>query len=379
VCLVAKCHEDDKKPRSTSCPIPATIACAGGALVGAVGDVAAAGAGMAGDAVMGGLTSWVAGGATWLLRRAGRLLDRSTRPALGSTWFRERYRVMVQLAVALSLLFLLCAVVSAVMRQDARSLMRSALLALPLALLLCFAAVTLVEAALGVTDWLTGQVMQQFERDTSEFFSDAGDVLGPASVSGSPLPSFLIFLGAIVTALATFVVWLELVMREAAVYLTVAFLPLCFSAMVWERTSHWCRRLTELLVAIVLAKLTIAVAIAVAAGAMGNARAGEGGLTALVAGSAVMLIAALTPFLLLRVIPLSEAAGHAALHRGAARGAVGAMPGARTGGMVVRQFVLSGATGSGALIAGASPTRAAAPPIPKPEPQRPPDKENPQA
>ena len=58
-----------------------------------------------------------------------------------------------------------------------------------------------------------------------------------------------------------------------------------------------------------------------------------------------MLIAALTPFLLLRVIPLSEAAGHAALHRGAARGAVGAMPGARTGGMVVRQFVLSGPTG----------------------------------
>ena len=184
---------------------------------------------------------------------------------------------MVQLAVALSLLFLLCAVVSAVMRQDARSLMRSALLALPLALLLCFAAVTLVEAALGVTDWLTGRVMQQFERDTSEFFSDAGDVLGPASVSGSPLPGFLIFLGAIVTALATFVVWLELVMREAAVYLTVAFLPLCFSAMVWERTSHWCRRLTELLVAIVLAKLTIAVAIAVAAGAMGtHARARAG-------------------------------------------------------------------------------------------------------
>jgi hypothetical protein len=377
VCVIGGCHEegskDGKPPDRTSCPLPATLVCAGGSLiggaVGAVDDVAQAGIGVAGDAVMGGLTSWVAGGAAWLLERAGRLLERSTRPALGSTWFRTQYRTMIGLAVGLSLLFLLCALLQATFRQDPRSLVRSALLALPLSLLLCFAAVTLVESALGVTDWMTGRVLQRFERDTEEFFADVGEVLVPASLSGSPLPGFLLFLGGLITALATFVVWLELVMREAAIYVAVAFLPLCFSAMVWERTAHWCRRLVELLAAIILAKLTIAVAIALAAGAMGNARGGEGGLTALMAGCAVMLISALTPWLLLRLIPIAEAAGHVAIHRGAARAAIATAPGAQTAAMIVRQSVLrSAGPASMAARPGARSGQkivAPAPPLPK--------------
>lgn len=367
-CLVGRCHEE--KPahqRQTSCPLPATLVCAGGSIIGGA---AKAGAGLAGDVVMGGLTSWVAGGAAWLLDRAGRLLDRSTRPALGSSWFQAQYRTTVELAIALALLFLLCAILHAVVRQDARALARSALLALPLALLLCFAAVTLVESALALTDWMTASVLHRFDRDTADFFGDVAKVLVPASLTGSPVPSFLLFLGALVTAIATFVVWLELVMREAAIYLAVAFLPLCFSAIVWERTAHWCRRLVELLVAIVLAKLTIAVAIALAAGAMGQARGGEGGLTAVMAGSAVMLIAAFTPFLLLRLIPMSEAAAHVALHRGSASGALAAAPGAQTGATVVRQFVLTAAVPSAAgtgRIAGRPPL----PTAPRPRVSRP--------
>jgi hypothetical protein len=324
VCLVGGCDEDGRDkadpPENSSCPVPATLVCAGGAIVDTAGDVVGeAGLELAGDAVMGGLTDWVAGGAAWLLGKAAKLLERSARPALGSTWFQRQYSSMLGLAVALSLVFLLCAVLQATLRQDARALTRSVLLALPLSMLLCFTAVTLVEGALAFTDWMTAAVLRRFERDTGEFFADVSEVLVPASLTGNPLPGFLLLLGALVTALATFVVWLELIMREAAIYLSVAFLPLCFAAMVWERTAHWCRRLVELLAAIILARFTIATAVAVAAGAMGHARGGQGGLTALMAGCAVMLIAALTPLLLLRLVPIAEAAGDVALHRGATR------------------------------------------------------------
>ncbi len=382
-CLIGGCDEergkDGGKPSRNSCPLPATLVCAGGSIIGgalgAAGDVAQASIGVAGDAVMGGLTSWVAGGAAWLLQRAAKVLDRSTRPALGSTWFQRQYRTMIGLAVGLSMLFLLCALLQAILRQDPAALVRSALLSLPLSLLLCFVAVTLVEGALAVTDWMTARVLGHFDRDTGEFFADVGEVLVPSSMTGSPLPGFLLFLGGLVTALATFVVWLELVMREAAIYVAVAFLPLCFAAMVWERTAHWCRRLVELLAAIVLAKLTIAVAIALAAGAMGHGRGGQGGLSALMAGCAVMVIAAFTPLLLLRLIPLAEAAGHAALHRGAARAAMATAPGAQTAAMVVRQSVLlaahpaAGATRAlpGVGSGGAAPPR---PPPPRSVPQR---------
>jgi hypothetical protein len=369
VCLVGGCEEDstrdDAAPNNSSCALPATLVCAGGAIIDAAAGAAGAGLEFAGDAVMGGLTDWVAGGAAWLLARAARLLDRSTRPALGSTWFQRQYSSMLGLAVGLSLLFLICALLQATIRQDARALVRSALLALPLSMMLCFAAVTLVEGALAVTDWMTAAVLHRFERDTGEFFADVGEVLVPASLTGSPLPGFLLFLGAFVTALATFVVWLELVMREAAIYLAVAFLPLCFAAMVWERTAHWCRRLVELLVAVILAKLTIATAIAVAAGAMGHARGDGGGLTALMAGCAVMLLAALTPWMLLQLVPIAESAAHVALHRGSARTALRSAPGAETAAMVVRQSVLVAASPGAALtrhqLLG---TNAAAPPRP---------------
>jgi hypothetical protein len=376
VCLVGACDEDDdqKESRDTGCALPATLVCAGGTIVDeafdTVGGAAQAGLEVAGDAVMGGLTNWVAGGAAWLLQRASRLLDRSTRPALGSTWFRQQYRTMIGLAIALSLLFLLCALLDATLHQDPRTLVRSALVALPVSILLCFAAVTLVEAALALTDWMSAAVLHRFERDTGEFFGDIGDVLVPSSLSGSPLPGFLLFLGALFTALATFVVWLELIMREAAIYVAVAFLPLCFVAMVWKRTAHWCRKLVELLAAIILAKLTIAVAIALAAGAMGNARGGEGGLTALMAGCAVMLIAALTPWLLMRLVPIAEAAGHLALHRGSVRSAVSAAPGVRTAATVVQQTVLVAATrGLGGVRAGRMEPPVVAPPPPLPRAQ----------
>jgi hypothetical protein len=168
--------------------------------------------------------------------------------------------------------------------------------------------------------------------------------------------------------MATFVVWLELIMREAAIYVAVAFLPLTFVAMVWERTAHWCRKLIELLGAIILAKLTIAVAIALAAGAMGNARDGQGGLTALLAGCAVMVIAALTPWLLIRLVPIAESAGHLALHRGSARSAMATAPGARTAANVVQQTALMVATrglGGGRGLGRAAPAVAPPPPLPR--------------
>ena len=84
--------------------------------------------------------------------------------------------------------------------------------------------------------------------------------------------------------------------------------------MVWERTAHWARRLAELLAAIILAKFTIAVAFAVAASAIRGSRGDAGGLTGVLAGCAVLLVAALTPWALLKLIPFMEAAAGRGLH-----------------------------------------------------------------
>jgi hypothetical protein len=371
VCLLGGCDEadrdaghDGKHADDPGCSPAATLVCAGKTIVegvaGVAGDAVGAGLGAVGDAAMSGLTSWVAGGASWLVSRVGQMLEHSTRPALGSAWFRRQYRAMLGLAVALALVVLLCAVIHATLRQDLVMLLRAAFVALPLALCLCFAAVTLAEIALAVTDWMTAEVLGGFKADTGEFFSDVGRVLAPASVAGGALPGFLLFLSSLFLAVMAFVVWLELVMREAAIYLAVAFLPLCFAAMIWQRTAHWCRRLVDGLGAIILAKFTIAAAIALAASAMAHARPGDGGWTSLLAGSAVMLIAALSPWLLLRLVPFAETATQVGLQRGALRATVVAAPGANTANTVVRLAMAKSFTS--AMAGGPASASAAAPP-----------------
>ena len=368
VCILGGCDEDDhdsdkqgEKADDPGCVAAATLMCAGQTVVegvgGAAGDAVGAGVSVVGDAAMDGLTSWVAGGASWLVGRVGQMLDRSTRPSLGSTWFTRQYRAMIELAVALAIVVLLCAVIQATLRQDIAMLLRVAFVALPLAMCLCFAGVTLVEIALGVTDWMTAEVLSNFEADSREFFKDVSGVLAPSALVGGPLPGFLLFLSAIFLAVMTFVVWLELIMREAAIYVAVAFLPLSFAAMIWQRTAHWCRRLVDGLLAIILSKFVIAGAIALAASALGNARGGDGGWTSLLAGTAVMLVAALAPWVLLRIIPFAETAAQSSLQRGSVRGAVNAAPGANSANMVIRlamakQFTSALAGGGAGIAAG---------------------------
>jgi hypothetical protein len=148
------------------------------------------------------------------------------------------------------------------------------------------------------------------------------------------MPGFLSLLGGLLTALLCIVVWIELILREAAVYLAVGFLPLSLAATVWQRTAHLVRRLVEGLAAIILSKLTIAAAVAFAASALTHGGSGKGGITVMLAGCAVLFLAALSPWALLRLMPL--AGDEIGLHRGAVRQAVGSAPGARTASAVVR-------------------------------------------
>ena len=330
-----------KSPRRLACSAPLPICPAadiGGAIIHGAGDVIQTGAGVASNAVMSGVVSWAADGASWLVTEVAKQIDRSSRPELSSTWFAQRYAGMTQLAAALAAVFLLLAVGHAIISQDLWRLVRAAFVLLPSALLLTFAAVTLVEIGLALTDWMTTWILSGTGADIDSAFHGLGDVL---SVTGNnALAPFVLFLSSLVVSLLALLVWLELVMREAAVYVAVAFLPLTLVAMVWERTAHWCRRLAEWLVAIVLAKFTIAAAFALSAAAIVNAPSSGGGLSALLAGCSVLLVAALTPWALLQILPFAEAAAGRTFSRGHLSGAASAIPGAGTAAAATRLLLL---------------------------------------
>ena len=350
-----------------SCGVGISLICAaetvGGGALGLVGDAAEASAGVAADAALGGIVDWAASGAAWLVSAIGKQVERATRPALGSPWFARRYAAMRELALSVSLIFLLLAISHAALRRDLHALARSCLIALPTAMLLTFAAVTLVELGLALTDQLTAAALAGGDRDVREAVADLSGAFKPGAGPGA-LPGLVLLLGSLLTALLALVVWIELVLREAAVYVAVAFLPLALAGLTWQNTAHWARRLAEWLVAIILAKLAIAVAFAVAGSMLGGARGGSGGLSTVMAGCAVLFIAAASPWVLLRLIPFAEQAA-GTLHRSHLHGAASAVPGAAASSLLVRQAMLNSfGAGLGAAGGSARPGPQAWAPIP---------------
>jgi hypothetical protein len=310
---------------------PAALAGIGGSAVDAGARLGGGAGSLAGGAVIDGIVNWVAEGAASLLRQVAKRVDYSTRPALQSPWYRREYAMMAELGVGLTALFLLLAIGHSILQQQIAELLRAVLIALPLSLILSFAALTLVGLGLTLTDSMTTMVLSAAGAPITDAFEGIARLF-VGQGSESLVPSFVVFITAIFAALLALVVWAELILREHSIYVAVAFLPLTFAAMIWRFTAVWSRRLLESLVAIVLSKFVLAVAFALAANALAHGAdgAGSGGLSAIVGGCAVLLIAALAPWLLVRLIPFTGSAPDAAINRQHVGGAVRAVPGAST-------------------------------------------------
>ena len=266
---------------------------------------------------------------------------------------------MVRLSIALAPLFLLLAAGQAIVYQQFGVLMR-ALGAIPIALILTFAAVTIVQLGLGVTDWLTASVLAS----AGDAPTDAFRAIGKAfATPDAALASFVVFLTAVLMAVLALAVWIELALREAATYVAVAFLPLTFIAAVWRPTTVWCRRLTEGLVAIILSKFALGVAFTLAAGALGEAGKNDGGgLSAIVAGGAVLILAAVSPFVLLRMIPMTQSASEQGVNRQQVGGAMRSAPGVTTASGATRMLMYGKFTGGAAPLPSTGPVDAS--PVP---------------
>lgn len=259
--------------------------------------------------VLDGIAEWVGAGAAEMLKLVGKGLAASTRPELEQPWFLQHFKDMAGLAALLVLPMLLISIMQAIIRQDLSVLLRSALVHLPLAMLLTAVAVELVQLSLAAVDSMCEYVSRSSGHDTQAIVGSVADALTRYTTSiGQPLTgaSFTVFVSGVVIALAALLLWLELALRTAAIYAAVLFLPLALVTLVWPAVSHWCRRLAETLAALILSKLVIVAVLSLAAGAL----AGNGGsadLSGVLSGAALLLLAAFAPYALLRLVPVVEA------------------------------------------------------------------------
>jgi hypothetical protein len=300
-------------PIGNPCDLPGA-----GFVCDAAGDVVGGVASAAGDFVMRGVTVWVTNAAVWVTGKVGELIDATASPNVDAEWFRGQYRSMLGVAGLLALPLLLLAVIQALMRQDPWILARSAFGYLPMAFVLAGAAIVGTDLLVSITDDLSAMVNDGLGERSDSLLGSVGDAYSTAIEDDSEgaIPLFGVFLGAIILAIGAFVLWLEMVIRDAAIYIALFFLPLTFVAMIWPATSRYARRLVELLIAVILAKFVIVAIIGLASAAITNAgaTADDGQVfERMIAGAALLVLAAWSPFALLRLIPMMEIAAASVL------------------------------------------------------------------
>ncbi len=279
----------------------------GKTVAGQAGEVATAPVRYAAASAVDAITSWVSDTAQWILGKVVSFIDHSTTPGLEADWFDERYRFMIGLAALVILPMLLIATVRAVVTQDPSQLLKSFFVYLPVAVLGTFVAIHITQALLSITDSMSAAVARNVAGDVSEIFDSVGGTLsGSGAIAGPAAPSFAIFFGALLLVVGSFFVWLELLIRSAAVTAAVFFLPMILAGLVWPAAMGWTKRLIEILVALILSKFVIVSVISLATAAL--AEPGGGGFGTVMGAAALMLMAAFSPFAIMKLVPMVEGA-----------------------------------------------------------------------
>jgi hypothetical protein len=296
------------------------LGAAGDKILGPLKDAAAG----IGKDVFNKVTAWIADGAVWLVGEVATLSEKTTSPSLRGKGFVKQYKLMTQIAVAMAALMVIFAVLDALGKGEAGQIARVLLINVPLAAIATSAAFVVAQILITTCDGMCAAIASSTGADAKVFFKGAitaiaavggtgGARAGAAAGGGAPgaaagavaVPLFVGFVASVIVAFAAFFVWLELLMRDAAIYVTALFMPLAIGAAIWPRWNSALRRTCELLIVLIFSKFVIVAIIALAASLMAH---NEGSVQYVLAAAAMLLLACFSPFILFKLVPFAEGA-----------------------------------------------------------------------
>ncbi len=252
------------------------------------------------------ITPWVLDGTRSALQEVAHIINAATAPDVTSRWFTGEYWRVAALATMLTLPFIFAASLQALMRSEPALILKAIFGYLPLAMIGIGIATPVVMLLLSATDEMCGIVSATASTGGAAFLSSVAVKLGANfSLEGS---AFFAVVVGLFTLFAALMLTLELLVREASVYIVVLMLPLAFAAMVWPARKVWAVRVVELLISLILAKFVIVSVLSLAGAALGS---GDGVSPILTAMTLVML-STLAPWALMRFLPFTEVAAAAA-------------------------------------------------------------------
>jgi len=291
-----------------------------GDIIGFVATPFQAAAGWAWDTVVGGITDWILKGVLALLMSMWNFMDTASSPRLTSEWFyttdSSPFRIAFGIGVTMVALLVLFALIRGVAAGSPGAVIRTVGHDLPIAIFAMVSLVVVSAAAIDLSDGLSDFIWAQTRDDAIGAF----DKLGVTLMTGLPGMHFMGIVIAIVLLAAMLFMWVTLFVREALIYIVVIYaVSFGLPSMIFPPLRDTAKKVLELLVALIIAKPVMVLALSVGISALGGVGAtGEPGdgvgdnlareLGTLVSGVIMFGLAAFMPFLVWKLMPIVAAA-----------------------------------------------------------------------
>ncbi|MGE3448818.1 MAG: hypothetical protein AB7H92_14700 [Microbacteriaceae bacterium] len=286
-----------------------------GSLFGLIGGAAGAAIGWAWDKVITGIYTWLANGLALLVEWVWSVLDSATTPRVTADWFANELAVQIGvIALAVTVAMMLASAIQAALagrpeqigdavKHGIWSIVASGL------------TVTAIDVLIGIVDEAAAMVWQSGRADLVSMIEGivvVATTTGPlATTFVGPLCLLIGFVGLIGLVVS-------LMMRSALIYVTAGLAPLVWSTNVLPLFRGSARKLIHLSVALIVSKLAIVVTLVVAVKLIAHPSGdtataavindGAAAVGTLMAGFVCFLIAAVSPFVLYKLMPTVEGA-----------------------------------------------------------------------
>jgi hypothetical protein len=295
---------------------------AAGEAAGAIGGLVGEAAGAVGNGILELLAKWMIGAATTVTTFISREMQKTTTPQLQSAWFQAQFAPMANLGAALGLLVTLIALASAAVRRSPDAL-AATLAGIARAGIGTGLVVAMTVIGLGIADQISSAVLSG---SPHSFWATAAAAWGTSGFGGFG-SSALAMLIALVEVFAALFVWLELIVRDAAIYLAVLFFPAALAAAIWPALAAWPGRLGRLLMLFVILKPVALIVLSFAGNAAVAGLSFSGGVSGsvgtILAATVIFALAAFAPWALMYLLAAdAESAYVAAGVRAAGAGAI---------------------------------------------------------
>jgi hypothetical protein len=269
------------------CPPPGTTGGAGGTL-GSVTDP------------LGSLAKGCAQAAAWVVRKLSGAIDGTTQVDFTNAAFLQQYAVVFAGSTVITLVLWLLAVT--------KRAVRGAPLTQAISEAIGFLWLTVVASAftplilytvVSATDGLTAAIAAGTKSDTGTYLGGFADTLEKGNLGGGPL---ILIIVSLVAVLAAAVLWIELLVRAAMLYVGALLGTAVYAGLVDKQLWKHVRRWAGLMIAVDLAKPIIVVIMGLA-GAVATGAGANDDFARVLSGLAILFLSIFSSAAVYRFVP----------------------------------------------------------------------------